>query len=200
MSLLHRITASAAERFPASSRERWLEFLDLEHETLSPAIDFGREGEELLVWRQTPAGRLVRDRTVTREHRAPLLLQGAAAAAFFAARGFPLTPEDFALAVWDVSAGSARLWLPRTPESVRLGGHAPPAQALAALVQFLFAHGDRLAHPAARALRDQLGAPDSAFKRGEFWVASTLRLFPELAGPAAAAARERCMGSCGEAF
>jgi hypothetical protein len=195
---------SASERFPLDARrQRWGEFVDLEHETLPPASDFSRDGDELLVRRERVCVRPLRERSVPREHRAALLLQGAAAAAFFAAQGFDLVPEDLESAGWDVGDGSARLWLTRTPSSVRLEGAyagSPCSLALAALLRCLFGRGDRLSHPDARVLFDRLGAPDAPGRRPEFWVASALRAFPELARPEAAPARRRCLGVRGEAL
>ena len=184
-------------------RQRWDEFVDLEHETLPLASDFSRDGDDLLVRRERVCVRPLRERSVPREHRAALLLQGAAAAAFFAAQGFDLIPEDLESAGWDVGDGSARLWLTRTPASVRLEGAysgSPCSLALAALLRCLFGRGDRLSHPDARVLFDRLGAPDATGRRPEFWVASALRAFPELARPEAALARRRCLGVRGEAL
>ena len=199
---MHRNEASAAERFSlAPCRERWLEFLDLEHETLLPAGEFARDGEDLLVWREGCPGRLVHEATVPRQHRAALFLQGAAAAAFFGAHGSPLTREDFEHAVWDAPGGTARLWLARTPEWVRRGVSSAPSEALAGFLRCLFhPRGSRRPHPSARALLEQVSAADAALKRGEFWLASTLRCFPELGEPAAAPARQRCLGLCGGAL
>ena len=87
----------APERFRiALCRERWLEFAALEHETLLPVEDFALSedpvGDELLV-RRAPlpgGGRPLSAARIPRPARAALLLQAAAAAAFFGARGFPL--------------------------------------------------------------------------------------------------------------
>ncbi len=79
------------ERFPiAASRQRWLEFVELEHATLATVRDFGRDGDELLVWREAAAGRRIAEGRVPRALAAQLFLQAAAAAAFFASRGFVL--------------------------------------------------------------------------------------------------------------
>ena len=189
------------ERFPlAASRERWLEFLELEHETLAAVRDFGRDGDELLVWRETVAGRRIAEGRIPRPLAVQLFLQGAAASAFFAARGFDLTAGDFDGARWDLCAGTARLWLARTPEAV--GGRATPgttAAALAALLHRLCERGGRITTPAVRGLLQQLEARDAAGRRAEFWVAGAFRAFPELGLPAASGARQRCLGLSGRA-
>ena len=199
---MHRNEDPAAERFPLSPcRERWLEFLELEHETLPPVAEFARAGEELIVRRHRYAVRPIREAAVPRPYRAALLLQGAAAVAFFAARGFPLTREDLEKAAWDAPGGSARLWLTRTPESVRHSVSVAPSEAVDGLLRCLFPiRASRRPHPSARILLEQLGATDAAARRGEFWLASTVRCFPELGEPAAASARQRCLGLCGGAL
>src|SRR5215470_20189723 len=84
----------APERAGAADAERWLAFLELEHGTLAPVVSVARDGDAVLVTREPVAGRRIGDARVPRPHAAALLLQGAAAAAFFAGRGFPLAPED----------------------------------------------------------------------------------------------------------
>ena len=184
------------ERFRiAASRERWLAFVELEHATLAPARDFGRDGDELLVWREVAAGRRIVEGRVPRSLAMQVFLQAAAAAAFFASRGFVLDASDFDEARWDLCAGTARLWLARTPTTV--GGPAlpgGPAPALAALLHRLFERGGRITTPAVRALLAQLHARDASARRAEFWVAGAFRAFPELGLPAASGARQRCLG------
>ena len=184
------------ERFPiAASRERWLEFVELEHAALSPVGDFGREGEELLVWREAAAGRPIAEGRVPRPLAMQLFLQAAAAAAFFASHGFVLDAVDFDGARWEVCAGTARLWLARTPTAVARRAMANgPAVALHALLHRLFERGGRITTPAVRALLDRLDAHDAAARRPEFWVAGAFRAFPELGLPAASGARQRCLG------
>ncbi|MEP6993156.1 MAG: sigma 54-interacting transcriptional regulator [Acidobacteriota bacterium] len=192
------------ERFPlASCGPRWLQFLDLEHETLSPAADFSRDGDALVVWREGLDARPIRPGDVPPKRRAALFLQGASAVAFFAAHGFPLSDEDLGGASWDCANGSARLWLAGTPESAcreDAGAAAFAAPALASLLRRLFTRGRGIANASARALLQQLGAPDASWKRPEFWVASALRAFPELGKPELAPARQRCMGVRGDAL
>jgi len=144
--------ASGPERFPiASCRERWLEFLALEHETLPPVADFAWSEGELLVRREPVTGRPLSGGRVPRPARAALLLQAAAAAAFFASRGFPLAADDFECAVWDVAGGAARLWLTRTPSAVRAVADTPTAEAIAAALIRLFSReGGRVSPAAAR--------------------------------------------------
>ena len=123
--------------------------------------------------------------------------------AFFAASGFPISPEDAEGALWDAFEGSSRLWLARTPACVAIEPAAPepPAsRAIAALLVRLFPSSRRIAHPGARALLDQLCAPDASWKRPEFWVAGVLRAFPELATRERSAARQRCLGARGDAL
>ena len=184
------------ERFPiAASRQRWLEFVELEHATLATVRDFGREGDELLVWREAVAGRRIAEGRVPRALAAQLFLQAAAAAAFFASRGFVLDAGDFDEARWEICAGTARLWLARTPRTVA-GPALPvgPSAALAALLARLYERGGRITAPAVRTLLDQLHRHDAAARRAEFWVAGAFRTFPELGLPAASGARQRCLG------
>ena len=200
----------APERFRiALCRERWLEFAALEHETLLPVEDFALSedpvGDELLV-RRAPlpgGGRPLSAARIPRPARAALLLQAAAAAAFFGARGFPLSLEDFEHAVWDGDGGAARFWLTRTPASVRApaAADAPSPEALRAVVRRLFAgESGRLSPEGARTLAAALEASEATWKRPEHWVASVLRAFPELAAAPAATARERCLGFASEAL
>ncbi len=194
--------AGALESFSiASCRERWLEFLLLEHQALAPAVDYAPAGEELLVRREPVAGRPLSGSRVPRPWRAPLLLQAASAAAFFASRGFPLGMEDLDSAVWDPSGGVPRLWLTRTPAAVRRPHDTPVSGLLAQAVASLFSPaGGRMSPAAARGLFARLGAHDASWKRAELWVAEVLRTFPDLSAPAAAAARQRCWGLGSEAL
>ena len=97
-----RAADGTLERFAVGAcRERWLEFVALEHETLLSAVDFAVSEEEFLVRREPPLGRLLAARRIPRPARAALLLQAAAASAFFASRGFPLSSVVFEEAVWD---------------------------------------------------------------------------------------------------
>ena len=200
----------APERFRiALCGERWLEFAALEHETLLPVEDFALSedpaGDELLV-RRAPlpgGGRPLSAARIPRPARAALLLQAAAAAAFFGARGFPLSLEDFEHAAWDGDGGAARFWLTRTPASVRApaAADAPSPEALRAVVRRLFAgESGRLSPEGARSLAAALEASEATWKRPEHWVASVLRAFPELAAAPAATARERCLGFASEAL
>jgi len=200
----------APERFRiALCRERWLEFAALEHETLLPVEDFAfcedPVGDELLV-RRAPlpgGGRPLSAARIPRPMRAALLLQAAASAAFFGARGFPLSLEDFEHAAWDGDGGAARFWLTRTPASVRApaGADAPSPEALRAVLRRLFAgESGRLSPESARNLAAALEASEATWKRPEHWVASVLRAFPELAAAQAATARERCLGFVSEAL
>jgi two-component system response regulator AtoC len=198
----HKVPESGgppAERHPIGAcRERWLEFLDLGHETLAAAVDYDREGEELLVRRCVPEGRALHEGRIPGPFRAPLLLQAASAAAFFSARGFPLTEADLDAAAWDAASGSPRLWLTRTPGSLAGGVAAPPPAVIASAVFRIFARGGRVTYPAARALAEELASPDADRRRGEHWIAAVLRLFPHLSRPAAAPARRRCVGTCAD--
>ena len=188
--------AGAPESFPiASCRERWQEFLTLEHETLAAAVDYAAAGEELLVRREPAPGRPLAGSRIPRPWRAPLLLQAAASAAFFAARGFPLGEEDLDAAVWDAPGGAPRFWLTSTPAAVRAPSETPVSSVLASALARIFSYaGGRMSPAGARALLAGLSARDAAWKRGEHWVAEVLRTFPDLWSPTAAAARERCYG------
>jgi DNA-binding NtrC family response regulator len=189
------------ERSPiASCRERWLEFLDLEHETLACAVDYRPGGEELLVLRARPGGRPLGDGRIPGPFRAPLLLQVTCSAAFFSARGFPLGEADLDAARWDEAAGAPRFWLTRTPASLGSGGAAAVAPVVASALLRIFARGGRITYPAARALARELSSPEADRRRGEHWIASALRLFPGLWRPGSAPARQRCLGISGAAL
>ncbi len=198
----HSRAAVAPEIYAIHScRERWAEFLALEHETLSPAADFVLAGQDLLVRRKPACGLSLGARRVPRPFRAPLLLQAAAAAAFFASRGFPLVPEDFESALWDATGGIPRLWLTRTPSAVRAPTEASVPAALAHAATLLFAHsGGRASPVAASDLIARLTSREAPLRRGEHWVVEIFRSFPALADPAAAPARERTLGLGGDAL
>jgi len=186
-------------RFSISgAKERWLEFLPLEHATLPLPRDFGREGDEFLLRRAARRGRGIAEGRIPKDHGASLFLQAAAASAFLQAFGLWLDEEDLNAASWDVEEATARLWLGGPPASVRRGGTGPaPSSVLAAFLDRLFARGRRITHPRARGLFDRLLATDAAYRRAEFWVASALRAFPELASPSSALARARTIGLAG---
>jgi tetratricopeptide (TPR) repeat protein len=185
-----------AERYSVSgAKERWLEFLSLEHATLPPPLDFAREEEEFLVHRARVPGRPIRDGRIPRACGAPLFLQAASAASFLQESGLWLDEEDLRVASWDVENGTPRLWLTRSPASLRRGGPGPAAAAvLAGFLDRLFSRGRRIAHPPARELFDRLLSTDAGYRRAEFWLSSALRVFPELASPACAGARARTLG------
>src|SRR5712692_4830284 len=187
------------ERFALSAaKERWSDFVSLEHATLAPPIDFARDGETFLVRRAVRHGRRIAAGRIPKDHGAALFLQAAAACSFLQASGFWLDEEDLALSAWDVEGGSPRLWLTRTPSAIRRGGPGPaPCAVLAAFLDRLFARGRRLAHPAARGLLERLLAADAPYRRAEFWLASAFRAFPELASARSAAARRRTLGTSG---
>ncbi len=199
-----RALSSACERFPLpGDPERWIEFLELEHGTLPPAIEYFRESGELVIRREPIDARPLGERGVPAAHRAALLLQGAAAAAFFSAHGFSLSVADVEAACWDVERDCARLWLACAPESVRAqsgSAETPASAAVASLLRRLFPRSRRIPHPGARALLERLTSEDAAWKRPEFWVAGALRAFPELRDPGAAPARRRCLGIRGDAL
>jgi len=85
----------APERHAApANRERWEEFLGLEHAVLSPLSAIERDGRDALFDRAPAAGRRIDAGGVPRPHAPGLLLQAAAAIAFFESRGFALRPGD----------------------------------------------------------------------------------------------------------
>ena len=188
-----------AERFSVPvAKERWLEFLSLEHATLPPPLDFAREGEELLVCRARVPGRPIRDGRIPRAHGAALFLQAASSASFLQASGLWLDEEDLRGASWDVENGTPRLWLTRSPASLSRGGPGPAAAAvLAGFLDRLFSRGRRITHPPARDLFDRLLSTDAGYRRAEFWLSSALSVFPELASLTFAGARARTLGSGG---
>jgi DNA-binding NtrC family response regulator len=192
--------AAIAERFALpAARSRWTELLPLAHATLPAPIAFERDGPWLLVRRRPPPGRPVRDGRVPRALAAPLLLQAAAALAFFQAHGFALTADDLGDAFWDRAEGTARLWLPRSPASVvSESASAPPAAVLGAFLDRLCRRGGRIADPEAADLARRLARPEAIGRRAEAAVADVYGSFPALAGPPAAEARRRTAGSAGE--
>ena len=117
---------------------------------------------------------------------------------FLQAWGLWLDEEDLLEARWDLRGGSPRLWLSRSPASVRRGGSGPARSAvLAAFLERLFGGRRGVERPEARAILDRLLEPGAACRRAEFWLSSALRTFPELASPEAAQARARTLGSAG---
>lgn len=181
-----------------AARERWLEFLNWEHATLPAPLDFEREDDEFRVRRAHVGGRKVRDGRIPRSYGASLFLQAAAAASSLQASGLWLDEEDLREAAWDVEEGTPRLWLTRSPASLRRGGSGPAAASvLAAFLDRIFSRGRRIADAPARDLFDRLLSTDAAYRRAEFWLSTALRLFPELASPSAANARTRVLGSGG---
>ncbi len=201
--------AVGAERYPlAACKGRWLDLFALEHATLARALDVAREGDALVVTREAVAGARGLDgagASVARAHRPALLLQAAAAAAFFAAHGLALGREDLEESAVELRPGGAFLWLTRMPRAATAAdspGVANAAETLAAFVTRLFARGRRVTHRAAAALLAQLCAPEARWKRPEFWLAGVLRAFPELAAAqrAAAEVRERTLGVSADAL
>ena len=188
------------ERFALpAARTRWLELLPLAHATLPAATAFERDGPWLVVHRRAPPGRPVRDGRVPRELGAPLLLQAAAALAFFQAYGFALAEEDLADARWDRAEGSARLWLARSPASVAAESPGRPAAALlAAFLDRLCRRGGRIADREAAALARRLALPEAMGRRAEAAVAEVYRGFAALAGASGRLARLRTIGFAGE--
>ncbi len=187
-----------AERFPLPpSRERWLELLPLDHATLPLPAAFSREGDDLVVFRRRPPGRPIRDGRVPRDLVPQLLLQAAAALAFFRAFGFGLNEEDFALASWDRVDGCARLSLTRSPAALSSGGDPAPSEALAAFLDRLARRGGRFVDLEARALSRLLGEPEARSRRAESLLAGVFRSFPALSGRAAAPVRRRTAGWSG---
>jgi len=195
-----------AERYPLSAcGPRWLELLALEHATLPRVVDVERNGDELVVAREPVGTRPWSEAGVARAHRALLLLQGAAATAFFAANGVAVSADDLERAECEVRADGPRLWLMRMPRAAASADPAAgdsAAEALAALLVRLFARGRRVTHRASAELLERLRAPEARWRRPEFWLASVLRTYPELAEPSgpAATARERTLGIPGAAF
>jgi DNA-binding NtrC family response regulator len=191
-------SGSALERFSlAGARERWPDFLLLEHETLPLPVGFGLEGDAFLVYRRVPPGRRIRDGRVPRHFVPDLLLQAAAAIAFFRAYGFWLDEEDLADAYWDREAGRGRLWLARSPAALQ-GGSTPPASVvLGAFLDRLARRGGRIDDPQARGLAERLGWPDSRLRRAEFGVAEVFRSFPCLHEGSASTIRLRTVGYAG---
>ena len=204
--------APDGERYPLSAcGEVWRDAIALEHATLPALTGLVRCGDALVLTRerartQTPdAFASASTSTSTSpldDRRAEIVLQAAAAAAFYAAHGFALSPGDLEGAGCELTDDGAFLWLRRAPDArvESPGAGSSSAEALAALLLRLFARGGRIGSPGAAALLEQLRAPEARWRRPEFWVASALRLFPELALPSAASARERCLGVSADAL
>src|SRR5229473_2538675 len=114
------------ERFALSAaKERWPDFLGLEHATLPSPVDFARDGDTFLVRRAVRRGRRIAAGRIPSDHGAALFLQAASACSFLQASGFWLDEEDLALSIWAVEDESPRLWLTRTPSALRRGGPGP---------------------------------------------------------------------------
>jgi len=185
--------AYLAERRPiAACRERFLELLALEHATLPPIVDLAREGDVLLLFREAVGGHPVGEGRIPSRLRPALLLQVAAASAFFGSRGFPLRAEELTGATWDAEGLGASFWLPRAPAD-ETEPSPSCATILAAFLPGLFGGGARPRGPA-KSLLHALEAPGAESRRGEYWVAAILRAFPELSLDGAAQARRRCLG------
>src|SRR3954470_22844471 len=121
-----RLAPAATERYPAEScRERWLERLELEHETVAAVESVAREGTEIRVRREGRGGAGIASASVPRRARPPLLLQAASAAAFYAAHGFPLSAGELEAARWDGEGAAVRLWIPRRLDAIE--AETPPA-------------------------------------------------------------------------
>ncbi|HEX7252234.1 MAG TPA: hypothetical protein VF376_05065, partial [Thermoanaerobaculia bacterium] len=195
-------SAPGVERFSVSAtRDRWREFLFLEHATLPPPTRFAREGDEWVVERPTVPGRRIAAGRIPGEQAPALFLQAASLCAFLQAFGFWLDEEDLSSAVYDRAEGTARLWVLRTPAGIHRGGPGPaPSAVLGAFLHRLFARGRRVGLASARSLFDQLTAPDAAFRRAEYWVAGAFRAFPQLAASGAAPARARMLGFAGSFY
>jgi hypothetical protein len=187
------------ERFSlAAARERRPDFLPLEHETLPLPTGFSAEGDCFLVTRRRPPGRPIREGRVPRMLVPQLLLQAAAAMAFFQAHGFSLGEEDLAGAHWEMQGGTARLWLARSPSGLWTdAAGAGACAALSALLDRLARRGGRIADRESRALAERLGAAEARLRRAEFAMVAVLRSFPSLSERAAAPARRRVAGFAG---
>src|SRR5512143_1856429 len=89
--------APAVEGFALpAAKERWSEFLGLEHATLPLPWDYGRTDGEFLVFRLPAPGRPVRDGRIPAVHAPALFLQAAAACAWLGSVGFWLDEQDLA--------------------------------------------------------------------------------------------------------
>jgi len=188
----------ASETFAVGGSARWLDFLELEHGTQPPLDGCALEGERVRVTRAAISGRPLGEGRVPRPFAPALLLQAAAAAAFFAERGFPLDVEDLDDAVWDAADGAGLLWIPRSPRRVEeepARGRAGLPEVVRRCLDRLFGRSGRLQTEPARELARSLEAAEAPSRRPAFWPAAVLRAFPELASPAAAAARRRCLGA-----
>jgi transcriptional regulator with AAA-type ATPase domain len=187
------------ERFPlALARERWPEFLALEHATLPLPLEVAGGGEELRVFRARPPGRPVQDGRIPRTLVPELLLQAASALAFFRAFGIALRAEDLTRAHWDRTREGARLWLAGSPAALSERGDSPsPSRALAALLDRIGGRGGRVADTRLCEYARFLEEPETRSLRAESLVARLFRSFPALATRGGALARRRTAGSAG---
>ncbi|MEP6800980.1 MAG: sigma-54 dependent transcriptional regulator [Acidobacteriota bacterium] len=188
------------ERFPLSDAgERWLAFLPFEHAVLPLPADYGREGDDFLVWRDAPPRRRVADGRIPGTQAASLFLQAAAFFAVLESAGFGASEDDLEEAAWETVAGSARLCAARTPSAVRHGpGSAAAAHLpLVAFLERAFARRGRVRDPEALRVREALSSDDAPWRRAEFWVGCAYRCFPALSSAARAGDRLRTIGAAG---
>ncbi len=186
------------ERFPLSvAGERWLAFLPFEHAALPLPADYGREGDDFLVWRPPPPRRRVADGRIPNVQAAALFLQAAAFFSVLESAGFRASQDDLEEAAWEMVAGTARLCVARTPSAVRYGpGSAGGAHLpLAAFLERAFARRGRVRDPEALRVREVLSSDDAAWRRAEFWVGCAYRCFPALSSAGGAGVRLRTIGA-----
>ncbi|MEP6769767.1 MAG: sigma 54-interacting transcriptional regulator [Acidobacteriota bacterium] len=190
------------ERFAlagSGAGERWRDFLSFEHAALPAPLDYGRDGNDFLVWRVPAPRRRIADGRIPAPHAAALFLQAAAFFSTVEAAGFRASADDLEEAAWELVGGTARLSVARTPSAVRHGpalagaSHVP----LGAFLERMFARRGRVRDSQALALHETLTAGDAEWRRAEFWVGCAFRAFPLLSSAGFAPARLRTTGSTG---
>src|SRR5262245_44035029 len=170
------------ERVPLTlAREGWPEFLPLEHATLPLPIELGRDGEDLRIVRARPTGRPVREGRIPRTLVPQLLLQAAAALAFFRAFGIALSEEDLTASLWERTRGGASLWLSGSPASLSKRRDAPsPSRPLAAFLDVVARRAGRIADARTSEYARFLDEPETKGLRAESLIARLFRTFPAL--------------------
>jgi hypothetical protein len=189
------------ERFPlALVRERWSEFLSLEHATLPlPLVDRARTAKSCASCGPRPPGRRVEDGRIPRTLAPELLLQAAAVARLFRAFGIALRAEDLTRAHWERTREGAKLWLAGSPAALSGEGDSPcPSRALAALLDRVAGTRRARHRPAARRLRaGSWTSPRRGACGPNPWWPASFGAFPLSRPPRRALARGRTAGSAG---
>lgn len=189
------------ERFRLSAtRSRWLEFLGFEHPVLPAPINFGRDGDELLVRRAPVPRRRIRDGRIPDARAPELFLQAASYVATLESLGFWASADDLLEAAWDVSAGKARLLADRSPAGVAGGPRVRASDALGPFLDRISRRSGRIREPGARTVAAALAADGASSRRADFWVGAAYAAWSSLGTAEAAPARLRTLAFPGVAL